>query len=128
MKKKRGRKRLLAEAAKVRPANSRANRTLTASYQPKPNHEIHLQPRLRCWRLPSPASLLPEPRIHLLPSEPEQVMQDDRTRMPPPCRLSSRLEFEMNPLDSEPMMSLDKFIEQTGLSAVTVWRYEKMEC
>ena len=31
----------------------------------------------------------------------------------------------MNPLDSEPMMSLDKFIEQTGLSAVTVWRYRK---
>ena len=25
----------------------------------------------------------------------------------------------MNPLDSEPMISLDKFIEQTGLSAVT---------
>jgi predicted site-specific integrase-resolvase len=23
------------------------------------------------------------------------------------------------------MMSLDKFIEQTGLSAVTVWRYRK---
>ena len=31
----------------------------------------------------------------------------------------------MNPLDSEPIMSLDKFIEQTGLSAVTVWRYRK---
>jgi hypothetical protein len=31
----------------------------------------------------------------------------------------------MNPLDSEPMMSLDKFIEQIGLSAVTVWRYRK---
>jgi hypothetical protein len=26
----------------------------------------------------------------------------------------------MNPVDSEPMMSLDKFIEQTGLSAVTL--------
>jgi hypothetical protein len=25
----------------------------------------------------------------------------------------------MNPVDSEPMRSLDKFIEQTGLSAVT---------
>jgi predicted site-specific integrase-resolvase len=31
----------------------------------------------------------------------------------------------MNPLGSEPIMSLDKFIEQTGLSAVTVWRYRK---
>ena len=31
----------------------------------------------------------------------------------------------MNPLDSEPMMSLDEFIERTGLSAVTVWRYRK---
>jgi hypothetical protein len=31
----------------------------------------------------------------------------------------------MNALDSEPMISLDKFIEQTGLSAVTVWRYRK---
>jgi hypothetical protein len=31
----------------------------------------------------------------------------------------------MNALDSEPMMSLDKFSEQTGLSAVTVWRYRK---
>jgi hypothetical protein len=31
----------------------------------------------------------------------------------------------MNKLDAEPMMSLDKFIEQTGLSAVTVWRYRK---
>ena len=31
----------------------------------------------------------------------------------------------MNLLDAEPMMSLDKFIEQTGLSAVTVWRYRK---
>jgi hypothetical protein len=31
----------------------------------------------------------------------------------------------MNSLDAEPMMSLDKFIEQTGLSAVTVWRYRK---
>jgi hypothetical protein len=31
----------------------------------------------------------------------------------------------MNPPDTEPMMSLDKFIEQTGLSAVTVWRYRK---
>ena len=27
--------------------------------------------------------------------------------------------------DTEPMMSLDKFIEQTGLSAVTVWRYRR---
>jgi predicted site-specific integrase-resolvase len=31
----------------------------------------------------------------------------------------------MNPPDTEPMMSLDKFIEQTGLSAVTLWRYRK---
>ena len=31
----------------------------------------------------------------------------------------------MNLLDAEPMMSLDKFIEQTGLSALTVWRYRK---
>jgi hypothetical protein len=31
----------------------------------------------------------------------------------------------MNSLDAEPMMSLDKFIEQTGLSTVTVWRYRK---
>ena len=31
----------------------------------------------------------------------------------------------MNLLDTEPMMSLDKFIEQTGLSPVTVWRYRK---
>jgi hypothetical protein len=31
----------------------------------------------------------------------------------------------MNLLDTEPIMSLDKFIEQTGLSAVTVWRYRK---
>jgi hypothetical protein len=31
----------------------------------------------------------------------------------------------MNILNAEPMMSLDKFIEQTGLSAVTVWRYRK---
>jgi hypothetical protein len=31
----------------------------------------------------------------------------------------------MNLPDTEPMMSLDKFIEQTGLSAVTVWRYRR---
>jgi hypothetical protein len=31
----------------------------------------------------------------------------------------------MNLLDTEPMMSLDKFIEETGLSAVTVWRYRR---
>jgi len=31
----------------------------------------------------------------------------------------------MNSLDAEPMISLDKFTEQTGLSAVTVWRYRK---
>jgi hypothetical protein len=33
----------------------------------------------------------------------------------------------MNSLDAEPIMSLDKFIEQTGLglSAVTLWRYRK---
>jgi hypothetical protein len=34
----------------------------------------------------------------------------------------------MNSLDAEPMMSLNKFIEQTGLSAVTVWRHQKKEC
>jgi hypothetical protein len=28
-------------------------------------------------------------------------------------------------LDSEPPMALDKFIEQTGLSPVTVWRFRK---
>jgi len=31
----------------------------------------------------------------------------------------------MNSLDAEPMMSLDKIIEQTGLSVVTVWRYRR---
>ena len=31
----------------------------------------------------------------------------------------------MNPLDAEPLMSLDKFVEQTGLSAVTLWRYRR---
>jgi len=31
----------------------------------------------------------------------------------------------MNLLDTEPMMSLDKFIEENGLSAVTVWRYRR---
>ena len=31
----------------------------------------------------------------------------------------------MNSLDAEPMMSPDKFIQQTGLYAVTVWRYRK---
>src|SRR5947207_11109348 len=29
------------------------------------------------------------------------------------------------PVDSEPPMALDKFIEQTGLSPVTVWRFRK---
>jgi hypothetical protein len=33
--------------------------------------------------------------------------------------LTITIKSEMNPLDAEPMMSLDKFIEQTGLSAVT---------
>jgi hypothetical protein len=34
--------------------------------------------------------------------------------------------LENNPiLDSEPPISLDKFIEQSGLSAVTVWRYRR---
>jgi hypothetical protein len=28
-------------------------------------------------------------------------------------------------VDSEPPMALDKFIEQTGLSPVTVWRFRK---
>jgi hypothetical protein len=27
--------------------------------------------------------------------------------------------------DAEPIMSLDKFIDQTGLSAVPIWRYRK---
>ena len=31
----------------------------------------------------------------------------------------------MHSLNAEPMMSLDKFREQTGLSAVTVCRYRK---
>jgi hypothetical protein len=31
----------------------------------------------------------------------------------------------MNPPDPEPMMSLDKFMEQSGLSATTVWRWRK---
>jgi hypothetical protein len=31
----------------------------------------------------------------------------------------------MNSLDAEPIMSLDRFIEQTGLCDVTVWRYRK---
>jgi hypothetical protein len=30
-------------------------------------------------------------------------------------------------LDSEPLMALDKFIEQTGLSPVTIWRFRKKE-
>ena len=54
-------------------------------------------------------------------------MQGDRT--PILSRLAGwvqgYIQSRMNPLDSEPMMSLDKFIEQTGLSAVTVWRYRK---
>src|SRR4029453_9711535 len=29
------------------------------------------------------------------------------------------------PVDSEPPMALDKFIQQTGLSPVTVWRFRK---
>ena len=28
-------------------------------------------------------------------------------------------------IDSEPPIALDKFIEQSGLSAVTVWRYRR---
>lgn len=31
----------------------------------------------------------------------------------------------MNPPDLEPIMSLDKFTEQTGLSSATVWRWRK---
>jgi predicted site-specific integrase-resolvase len=31
----------------------------------------------------------------------------------------------MNLPDAEPMMSLNKFLEQTGLSNTTVWRYRK---
>jgi hypothetical protein len=39
-------------------------------------------------------------------------------------------ETKRNPntvVDSEPPMALDKFIEQTGLSPVTVWRFRKKE-
>jgi hypothetical protein len=35
------------------------------------------------------------------------------------------VKFGMTSLDTEPIMSLDKFIEQTGLSAITLWRYRK---
>ena len=35
------------------------------------------------------------------------------------------IKFGMTSLDAEPIMSLDKFIERTGLFAVTVWRYRK---
>lgn len=28
-------------------------------------------------------------------------------------------------IDSEPPLALDKFLEQSGLSAVTVWRYRR---
>jgi hypothetical protein len=31
----------------------------------------------------------------------------------------------MNPPDPEPMMSLDKFMEQSGLSLTTLWRWRK---
>lgn len=31
----------------------------------------------------------------------------------------------MNQSDSEPIMSLDEFMEQSGLSGVTLWRYRK---
>jgi hypothetical protein len=31
----------------------------------------------------------------------------------------------MNSPDPEPMMSLDKFMEQTGLSPTTLWRWRK---
>jgi len=31
----------------------------------------------------------------------------------------------MTPPDSEPMMSLDKFMEQSGFSPATLWRYRK---
>jgi hypothetical protein len=42
-----------------------------------------------------------------------------------PDELRITIKPRMNPLDIQPMMSLDKFIEQTGLSAVTLWRYRK---
>jgi hypothetical protein len=42
-----------------------------------------------------------------------------------PNELSIIETSRMNSLDAESMMSLDKFIEQTGLSAVTLWRYRK---
>jgi hypothetical protein len=31
----------------------------------------------------------------------------------------------MNPPDAEPMMSLDRFTEQMGLSKTTIWRFRK---
>ena len=36
-------------------------------------------------------------------------------------------EHERRPaIDSEPPLALDKFIQQSGLSAVTVWRYRRL--
>ena len=32
---------------------------------------------------------------------------------------------DIPPIDSEPPLALDKFIEQSGLSGVTVWRYRR---
>jgi hypothetical protein len=52
-------------------------------------------------------------------------LQLDRAPRVLPDELKITIKFKMNSLDAEPMMSLDKFIEQTGLSAVTVWRYRK---
>jgi hypothetical protein len=45
-----------------------------------------------------------------------------------PNQLKVSVAFKMNSLDAQPIMSLDKFIEETGLSVVTVWRYRKKEC
>ena len=39
---------------------------------------------------------------------------------------SSPLDVPVAPaIDSEPPIALDKFIEQSGISAVTVWRYRR---
>ncbi|HVF70035.1 MAG TPA: hypothetical protein VM940_00320 [Chthoniobacterales bacterium] len=37
------------------------------------------------------------------------------------------LPFRMNLPDPEPMMSLDKFTEQMGVSSATIWRWRNMK-
>ena len=39
--------------------------------------------------------------------------------------LSCRISAGVPPTDSDPPLALDKFIEQSGLSMVTVWRYRR---